>query len=141
MKTLIKNMALASFLIVAGGAMMAAPSYAQAEGVVFELRTYKSTPGNLENLLNRFRNHTMALFEKHGMVNIGYWIPTDPAEAGDTLIYILKHESQEAATASWRAFATDPEWARVNEESNRNGNILQSVERKFMTATDFSQMK
>jgi hypothetical protein len=141
LKTLIKNMAIASFLVLAGSVLMSAPTQAQADGVVFELRTYKSTPGNLENLLNRFRNHTIALFEKHGMVNIGYWIPTDPAEAGDTLIYILKHESQEAATASWRAFATDPEWARVNEESNRNGSILQGVERKFMTATDFSQMK
>jgi hypothetical protein len=141
LKTLIKSLALASFLVMAGGTLLPAPAQAQSDGVVFELRTYKATPGNFENLLNRFRNHTMALFEKHGMVNVGYWIPTDPAEAGDTLIYILRHESQEAATASWRAFATDPEWARVNEESNRDGSILQGVERKFMTAADFSQMK
>ena len=53
----------------------------------------------------------------------------------------MKHDSMAAATASWRAFATDPEWARVNEESNRNGAILDSVVRKYMTATDFSQMK
>ncbi len=146
MKNLIKTLTTASFLAITGmflvaGPLLSTPAQAQSDGIVFELRTYKSTPGNLENLLNRFRNHTMALFEKHGMVNIGYWIPTDPAESGDTLIYVLKHESQEAATASWRAFATDPEWARVNEESNRNGNILQGVERTFMSATDFSQIK
>jgi len=140
-KTLIKSLALASLLVMAGGTLLSAPAQAQSDSVVFELRTYKATPGNFENLLNRFRNHTMALFEKHGMVNIGYWIPTDPAEAGDTLIYLLRHESQEAATASWRAFATDPEWARVNEESNRDGSILQGVERKYMSAADFSQMK
>lgn len=114
---------------------------AQTEGAVFELRTYKSTPGNMEKLLDRFRNHTMRIFEKHGMTNIGYWIPVDPEEAQDTLIYLLKHDSMEAATASWRAFAQDPEWHQVNDESNRDGAILDSVVRKYLTAADFSQIK
>ena len=140
MKILTRTLVLASFLSIAGSLLTATPVYAQ-EGPVFELRTYKATPGNLENLLARFRDHTMRIFEKHGMTNVGYWVPTDPEEAEDTLVYLLKHDSMEAATASWRAFATDPEWVRVNEESNRNGAILDSVVRKYMTATDFSQMK
>ncbi len=140
MKILTRTLVLASFLSIAGSLLSATPVYAQ-EGPVFELRTYKATPGNLENLLARFRDHTMRIFEKHGMTNVGYWVPTDPEEAEDTLVYLLKHDSMAAATASWRAFATDPEWARVNEESNRNGAILDSVVRKYMTATDFSQMK
>lgn len=111
------------------------------EGPVFELRTYKATPGNLDKLLTRFRDHTMRIFEKHGMTNIGYWIPTDPELSQDTLVYLLKHNSMEAAQASWRAFAQDPEWRQVNEDSNRDGAILDSVVRQYMTATDFSQMK
>jgi hypothetical protein len=83
----------------------------------------------------------MRIFEKHGMTNVGYWIPVDEVEAQDTLIYLLKHDSMDAATASWRAFAQDPEWRQVNEDSNRDGAILDSVVRKYMTATDFSQMK
>lgn len=140
MKILTRTLVLASFLSISGSLLTATPVYAQ-EGPVFELRTYKATPGNLENLLARFRDHTMRIFEKHGMTNVGYWVPTDPEEAEDTLVYLLKHDSMAAASASWRAFATDPEWARVNEESNRNGAILDSVVRKYMTATDFSQMK
>lgn len=140
MKILTRTLVLASFLSIAASVLTATPVYAQ-EGPVFELRTYKATPGNIENLLARFRDHTMRIFEKHGMTNVGYWVPTDPEEAKDTLVYLLKHDSMAAATASWRAFATDPEWATVNEESNRNGAILDSVARKYMTATDFSQMK
>lgn len=108
---------------------------------VYELRTYTSTPGNLDKLLARFRDHTMRIFEKHGMSNIGYWVPVDPEKSGNTLIYILKHDSMDAANASWRAFGSDPEWAQVAEASNRDGQILQSVVREYMTATDFSQMQ
>src|SRR5690606_32594278 len=109
-----------------------------SSGRVFELRTYKSTPGNLDALLKRFRDHTMRIFEKHGMTNVAYWVPTDEPDSADTLVYILSHESREAANASWRAFSQDPEWQKVNEESNINGPILQSVERRYMTMTDFS---
>lgn len=137
-KRMINTLASTTFAL-----LLAIPFSAQAQddGPIFELRTYTATPGNLDNLLTRFRDHTMTLFEKHGMTNIGYWQPTDPEQAEDTLIYLLKHDSQEAANASWRAFGSDPEWTRVNDESNRDGAILQSVERKYLTATDFSQMK
>lgn len=139
-KRMINTLALASFVGLTA-LLSSGQALAQSDGPVFELRTYTATPGNLDKLLARFRDHTMALFEKHGMTNIGYWLPVDPDEAEDTLIYLLKHDSQEAANASWRAFGADPAWAVVNEESNRDGAILQGVERKYMTATDFSQMQ
>lgn len=116
-------------------------AYAQDSGKVYELRTYTATPGNLDKLLTRFRDHTLRIFAKHGMTSIGYWIPTDEAEASNTLIYILAHDSEEAAMRSWQAFSQDPEWQKVNEESNANGPILQSVVRKFMTAADFSPLQ
>lgn len=130
----------ASLVLTLG--VLSVPSFAQAQGKkVFELRTYTATPGNLDKLLTRFRDHTMRIFEKHGMKNIGYWVPTDESESSNTLIYILAHDSQEAATLSWQAFSQDPEWQKVNEESNANGPILQSVVRKYMSATDFSPLK
>lgn len=142
MNTLIRTISFMSvFAVLASGLFSASATAQEASGKVFELRTYKATPGNLDKLLTRFRDHTMRIFEKHGMTNIGYWIPTDEAESVDTLVYLLSHESQEAATASWRAFSQDPEWQKVNADSNANGPILDSVQRKFMSATDFSQMK
>ncbi|MBL4819736.1 MAG: NIPSNAP family protein [Gammaproteobacteria bacterium] len=116
-------------------------SLAQNSGKVFELRIYTATPGNLANLHARFRDHTLRIFEKHGMTNVGYWSPTDPDRAENTLIYLLAHDNREAADASWRAFSEDPEWQAVAEASNANGSILAGVERTWLTATDFSPMK
>jgi len=108
---------------------------------VFELRTYQATPGNLDNLHARFRDHTTRIFRKHGMEVVGYWSPTSEEERDDTLVYLLAHDNQDAADASWQAFIADPEWERVAEESNRNGQILGGIERKYMIATDYSPMK
>ena len=69
--------------------------------------------GKLNDLLARFRNDTMRIFEKHGMDNVGYWVPTDSPASANTLIYILAHDSRDAATKSWAAFREDPEWLAV----------------------------
>jgi len=102
---------------------------------VFELRTYTTAEGKLPNLLARFRDHTMEIFETHEMANVGYWVPQD---LDNTLIYIIAHESRAAADENWEAFGSDPEWQRVSEESQRDGRIVSNVERVFMSATDFS---
>lgn len=142
MTTLIRKILVCTASLVLTLGVLSTPSLAQAQGEkVFELRTYTATPGNLDKLLTRFRDHTMRIFEKHGMTNIGYWVPTDEAESSNTLVYILAHDSQEAAARSWAAFSQDPEWQKVNEESNANGSILQSVVRKYMVTTDFSPLK
>lgn len=114
---------------------------AQATPTVFELRTYTAPPGKLGDLNTRFREHTTKLFEKHGMVNIGYWIPMDAPAKDDTLIYIVAHDSREAADASWKAFGADPDWHKVRDASEVNGKIVAKVERVYMTATDYSPLK
>ena len=48
------------------------------------IRTYTAADGKLDALESRFRDHTMNLFERHGMKNIAYWIPVD---VPNTLIY------------------------------------------------------
>ncbi len=114
-----------------------------AAGRVFELRTYTTTPGHLPNLHARFRDHTMALFAKHGMTNVAYWqLMPDQPEAADTLIYLLAHASQEAAKASFAAFRTDPDWvaARNASEEKAGGSLTvkDGVKSVFMTPTDYS---
>jgi hypothetical protein len=128
-------------LTIGLGAGVFMSSSAQDESKVFELRTYTATPGNLQNLHARFRDHTIRIFGNHGMKVVGFWSPTSEEERGDTLVYMLEHASQEAANASWEAFGQDPEWAGVSEASNANGRILAAVESKFMVATDYSPMK
>ena len=108
---------------------------------VYEMRTYTSHPGKLDDLLARFRNHTTSFFEKHGMVNEGYWVPTDPPLSENTLIYILSYPSREAAEASWAAFRSDPEWLAARAASEEAGPVNQSVVSVFLTPTDFSRMK
>lgn len=106
---------------------------------VYELRTYTTLPGRLAALNKRFAEHTMTLFEKHGMRNEMYWIPTDDARKDNTLIYVISHESREAAEKNWKAFQADPDWIKVRDASEVDGKILAKVpERVFMRLTDYS---
>lgn len=108
---------------------------------MFELRTYTCNEGKLEALQTRFREHTMKLFEKHGMTNIGYWVPQDAPRSQNTLIYVISHASRETAKKNWAEFGSDPEWVRVRTASEANGKIVDHVESVFMDATDYSPMK
>jgi len=131
---------LLSMILGLGTGIYASSSAAQ-DNKVYELRTYTATPGNLDNLHARFRDHTIRIFENHGMKIVGFWSPLSEDDADDTLIYVLEHASQEAANASWQAFGQDPEWKSVSEASNANGPILAGVERRYMSATDYSPIK
>jgi hypothetical protein len=106
----------------------------------YELRTYTAVPGRLPNLHARFRNHTIALFEKHGMKMVGFWTPV---EKENTLIYIVEHASREAAQKSWTAFRADPEWikARKASEEEAGGALTEKVESLFLAPTDYSRLK
>jgi hypothetical protein len=106
--------------------------------IVYELRVYQSFPGKLPDLLTRFREHTLKLFEKHGMKNIAYWTPVDEPKKSNTLIYVLQHPSREAAAANWKAFVEDPEWISVRDKSETNGQLVEKLESTFMVLTDFS---
>lgn len=114
---------------------------AQSRTRVYELRTYTAPEGKLDALQARFRDHTIKLFEKHGMTNIGYWVPMDGEKSKNTLIYLLAHDSREAADKSWKAFRDDPEWVKARTASEVNGKITDKVESVFLTPTDYSKLK
>jgi len=122
------------------GSSLIAGSFAQVASaddseMVYELRTYTCNPGKLPNLHARFKNHTMKLFEKHGMKNVMYWTPVDKE---DTLIYVVAHKSREAADQSWKAFVNDPDWKKAYQESIADGKIVKKVQRQYMTPTEYS---
>lgn len=141
----LRSLSLVALVFGAGfvaGQVTEGPSTASAQGPkVFELRTYTAPEGKLPNLLARFRDHTLRIFERHGMHNVGYWVPQDAPASSNTLVYILAHDSRDAAAKSWDAFRNDPEWKRVAEESQVDGPIVSKVESVFMEATAFSPLK
>lgn len=108
---------------------------------VYELRTYTTHEGKLEDLHKRFRDHTNRLFVKHGMRLVGYWTPMDEPASENTLIYILAHDSREAAQKSFEAFRADPEWKEAYAKSHENGPIVEKVVSTFLTPTDYSPLK
>jgi hypothetical protein len=106
--------------------------------LVYELRVYHCFEGKLPDLHRRFREHTMKIFEKHGMKNIAYWTPMDEPQKSNTLYYIIAHPSREAAAENWKSFSADPEWQAVQKASESNGKIVEKVDSTFLTLTDFS---
>lgn len=102
----------------------------------YELRTYYAAPGKLDDLHARFRNHTRKIFEKHGMVNVGYWVPQENPD--NKLIYLLAHASRDAARKSWADFNADPDWKKAQKESEANGKLVTRYESLFLEATDYS---
>jgi hypothetical protein len=121
--------------------LLMAGALAFGQSRVYELRTYTAMDGKLDALKARFRDHTNSIFKKHGMEAIGYWVPQDGERSKNTLIYILTFPSREAATKAWADFQADPEWKKVQTESEANGKLVQKVESVFMDPTEFSKLK
>jgi hypothetical protein len=122
---------LATLLLV----FLAAAVFAQPKDTrYFELRIYYAASGKLDALISRFADNTTRIFEKHGMQNIGYWVPVD--NKTNTIYYILAYPSKQARDESWKKFGSDPEWKKVATESEKNGKLVDSVKSVFMTAAD-----
>lgn len=116
-------------------------AHAQNAGKVYELRTYTAPDGKLPLLQARFRDHTIRIFNNHNMKSVGYWVPQDAPAKDNTLVYIISHDSREAAKKSWADFQADPEWKKVAAESQVDGRIVSGVVSVFMDATDYSPIK
>ena len=117
--------------------MMLTTDARAADPGLYEMRVYYANEGKLDALHARFRDHTMKLFEKHGMTNTGYFVPTgDNPE--QKLVYFLAYPNQEARDASWKAFIGDPDWQTVYKASTAEGRLVSRVTSTFLTPTDFS---
>jgi hypothetical protein len=106
---------------------------------VYEMRVYYAAPGKLEALNARFKNHTVKLFEKHGLTNIGYFVPTGDNK-DNKLVYFISAPSKEARDKSFKEFGADPEWQKAAKESEKDGKLVSKVESTFLTLTDYSPL-
>ena len=131
-----------TFLSLLIFAMLGGIMFAEDAPACYELRTYTATPGKLDALHARFRNHTVKLLGKYGMKLIGFWVPTDKAQGADnTLVYLVQHKDRATADESWKAFRADPDWIAAKAESEKDGPLTTKVESVFMSATDYSALK
>ena len=119
-------------------AMLEESAHALGPETVYELRVYHLNEGKQDLILDRFRTRETKIFARMGMHGVGYWVPTDEPLAGRTLIYLLRHQSREAAKESWAKFTVDPEWVALKAETEKDGDFLNKLESTFMKLTDFS---
>jgi len=116
-------------------------SNAESARRVYELRLYHVNPGKMDELRDRFGNHTDSIFKRHNMKSIGYWIPEDPPSSQNLFVYILEHPSRPEAEKNWAAFQADSEWQKVKAASEKNGPLVDHIDRYFMDPTAFSALQ
>lgn len=109
--------------------------------MVYELRTYWAAPGKTEAMHARFREHTCALFAKHGMTMVAFWIPEDGRELHGDLVYLMAYPSVDARNACWTAFRDDPAWQQAKAASEQDGVLVEKLDSVLMNATDYSPLQ
>ncbi|MBL9093263.1 MAG: NIPSNAP family protein [Planctomycetaceae bacterium] len=123
-------------LLCSVAALLPAAAQAEADTRVYEMRVYYAAPGKLDALNKRFRDHTLKLFEKHGITNVGYFVPLDNKE--QKLVYFLSYPTRAAREASWKSFVNDPAWKKAQKASEVDGKLVAKVVSVFMQTTDYS---
>jgi hypothetical protein len=108
--------------------------------MIYEMRVYRCIPGRLPALINRFANTTLALWEKHGIKQAGFWT-TLIGESNHELIYMLAWESLADREKKWNAFMGDQAWISARAESEKDGPILQNISNQILQPTAFSAAK
>jgi hypothetical protein len=137
MRRLLPLVALAPLVALTGGSHPLLARAAEKDTRVYEMRVYYAAPGKLDALHARFRDHTTKLFEKHGLANVGYFVPVGE-NPDNKLVYFISAPSKEARDKSFKAFASDPDWKKAAAESEKNGKLVAKVESRYLTATDYS---
>jgi len=107
---------------------------------VYELRMYHVHEGKMDALKARFGDHTNAIFKRHNMKSIGYWVPEDAPSSENLFVYILEHPSRQEAEKNWAAFQADPEWKKVKADSEAQGPLVDHIDRYFMDPTSYSAL-
>jgi hypothetical protein len=108
--------------------------------MIYELRIYHAVPGRLPALISRFQNHTIQIWEKHGIRQAGFWT-TLIGESNQQLTYMLAWDSMADREKRWSAFITDPEWIAVSQESEKDGSLVQNISNELLTPTAFSSVR
>ena len=108
--------------------------------MIYEMRVYRCVPGRLPALLSRFENHTLRIWQKHGIRQAGFWT-TLVGESNQDVTYLLAWETMAEREAKWAAFQADPEWQAVRAETEKDGQIVATISNQFLAPAAFSAIK
>ena len=108
--------------------------------MIYELRIYRTLPGRMPNLLKRFNDHTLKIWERLGIRQAGFWT-TLVGESQNDLTYLLAWESMAEREEKWPKFMADAEWQKARAESEADGPINANVANYFLQPTAFSSVK
>jgi hypothetical protein len=108
--------------------------------MIYEQRIYSCLPGRMPNLLRRFENHTLEIWKKHGIRQVGFWTVLI-GEHNNDLHYLLAWESLAEREQKWTAFLADPVWHAARDDSEKDGPILANVASAMLQPTSFSALK
>lgn len=106
--------------------------------MLYELRIYQAIPGRLPALIARFQDHTLRIWEKHGIRQAGFWT-TLVGESNLRLTYMLVWDSIADREERWAAFLADPEWLAISAETEKNGPIVLNISNELLVPTAFSK--
>lgn len=108
--------------------------------MIYELRIYECLPGRLPALLKRFNDHTLGIWESHGIRQAGFFT-TLIGESSQRLTYFIAWESLAERELKWAAFVADPAWHKARDESERDGQIIANISSQLLSPTAFSAVK
>ena len=108
--------------------------------MIYELRMYRCVPGRLPALLSRFQDHTLRIWNKHGIRQAGFWT-TLIGDSNQDLTYLLEWKDQGERERIWAAFMSDPEWLKARAESEKNGPIVAQITNSILAPTAFSKLR
>ena len=108
--------------------------------MIYELRVYSCLPGRLPALLKRFETQTLKIWERHGIMQAGFWTVLI-GDGNHDLHYLLAWESMAEREQKWTTFQADPAWIAARSDSERDGPILANVKSMFLQPTAFSSVK
>ena len=108
--------------------------------MIYELRIYYAVTGRLPALVSRFQHHTLRIWEKHGIRQAGFWT-TLIGESNQQLTYMLAWDSMAEREKRWSAFLADPEWIAISAETEKNGQLVQSISNELLAPTAFSSAR
>ena len=111
------------------------------KGMIYELRIYHAMPGRLPALLSRFQNHTLQIWEKHGIRQAGFWTTLIGESESNQLTYLLAWDSVAEREERWNAFLADPEWIATKTETEKDGPLVQNIRNELLVPTAFSSVK
>jgi hypothetical protein len=108
--------------------------------MIYEWRVYEIIPGKKRLLNERFANHAVGLFKKHGMEVVGFWESMIGGRT-NTLYYMLAFKDLAHLEDAWKSFNSDPEWQEVAKNSEKDGPIVASIRNTVLKPTQYSPMQ